>query len=165
MSKSGMMDLLLGELEREHVATRKVLQRVPDEHLAWTPHERSMSLGKLSMHVAGLPSGIAALLTPDEVPIPSVPTPEASSRDEILETLEHSVSEARDVLQGWGESHLHGTWRMMINGRPVMEAQRYEVLRSLLFNHWYHHRGQLTVYLRMLDVPLPNIYGPTADER
>jgi uncharacterized damage-inducible protein DinB len=116
------------------------------------------------MHIAGLPLGIAQLLAPSEADIPDVPYPEAGSSKEALSLLDESIRVATKRLRTWGDDGLQEVWRMMNGGVPVIESPRYEMVRSLMLNHWYHHRGQLTVYLRMLEVPLPGIYGPTADE-
>lgn len=155
---------LLAELRREASSTRKVLERVPEDRLDWSPHPKSMSLGQLALHVARLPGGIAELLTPAEVEAPNVPLPAARSRQELLAALQHGVDQAAQRFEEWGERGLEETWKMKIDGRTAIESPRYEMIRSLMMNHIYHHRGQLTVYLRLLEVPLPPVYGPTADE-
>jgi uncharacterized damage-inducible protein DinB len=152
------------ELTREAAVTRRVLERVPDEHLAWRPHVRSMSLGQLAYHIAALPQGIVSLLTPASADVPTGSIPENTPVAEILATFDQSVTIATEKLIAWGDDGLRETWRMTRGGETLLEAPRIGVVRSLMFNHWYHHRGQLTVYLRLLDVPLPSIYGPTADE-
>ncbi|HEX6927448.1 MAG TPA: DinB family protein [Longimicrobiaceae bacterium] len=155
---------LIAELRREASSTRKVLERVPEDRLDWSPHPKSMSLGQLALHVARLPGGIAELLTPAEVEAPNVPLPAARSRQELLAALQHGVDHAAERFEEWGEGGLEETWKMRIDGRTAIESPRYEMIRSLMMNHIYHHRGQLTVYLRLLEVPLPPVYGPTADE-
>ena len=159
-----IIETLLQELEQEAQTTRRVLERVPDTALGWKPHEKSMSLGQLALHVARLPGGIAELLTPAEVEAPNVPLPAARSRQELLAALQHGVDHAAERFEEWGEGGLEETWKMKIDGRTAIESPRYEMIRSLMMNHIYHHRGQLTVYLRLLEVPLPPVYGPTADE-
>jgi len=155
---------LIAELRREASSTRKVLERVPEDRLDWSPHPKSMSLGQLALHVARLPGGIAELLTPAEVEAPNVPLPAARSLQELLAALQHGVDHAAERFEEWGEGGLEETWKMRIDGRTAIESPRYEMIRSLMMNHIYHHRGQLTVYLRLLEVPLPPVYGPTADE-
>jgi uncharacterized damage-inducible protein DinB len=153
------------ELQHEAATTRRVLERVPDAHLAWKPHEKSMSLGQLALHIAMLPQGIADLITPLETEVPIVPLPQPVSRDEVLATLDRSVAYATNKLTGWRDADLGAMWRMTQNGATQLEMPRMAMFRSVMLNHWYHHRGQLTVYLRLLDVPLPSVYGPTADEQ
>ena len=157
-------DLLIEELTREAEPTRRVLERVSEDQFSWKPHPKSMSLGQLALHIATLPRGIATLLADLERGPPIVPLTEASGVEQLLTTLDDSVAFAINSIEEWGEEGLAAQWRMVIDGQVVFANPRSKVLRSLLLNHWYHHRGQLTVYLRLLDVPLPSIYGPTADE-
>lgn len=157
-------DGLLAELRSEETTTRRVLERVPEDQLSWKPHPKSMSLGQLALHIAGLPHGIAMLLADLSVEVPVVPLPEARSRSEILATLGRSVAVAAEKLAEWGDEGLAAEWTLR-SGDAVLAVQpRAEVVRTLMLNHWYHHRGQLTVYLRLLGLPLPSVYGPTADE-
>lgn len=155
---------LIDELERETGTTRRVLERIPEDKLSWRPHAKSMSLGELAMHIAQLPYGITELVSELVREIPTVPRTEAKSRAELLTTLEKSVAHAKTKLAGWSDADLFATWRMTRGGRTLLELPRIGMLRSILLNHWYHHRGQLTVYLRLLDVALPPVYGATADE-
>lgn len=155
---------LVAELEAEAETTRAVLERVPEQHLSWAPHERSMTLGQLAMHIAGVPQGIAGLLREVVTEVPTVPLMAARSRAELLSTLATSVEVARDALRSWGDDGLRADWTMTSGGDPLIVRPRLEMVRSLMLNHWYHHRGQLTVYLRLLEVPVPPVYGPTADE-
>jgi uncharacterized damage-inducible protein DinB len=155
---------LIAELTRESASTQRVLERVPEDRLAWKPHARSMSLGQLALHLAQLPFGIAMLVEQLVVEVPVVPLEQPRSRREILDALNRSVAYAAERLAGWGDEGLDATWTLTRQGAVLFELPRGEVLRSIMLNHIYHHRGQLTVYLRLLDVPLPSIYGPTADE-
>lgn len=155
---------LVQELETEARVTRAVLERVPEGRMGWKPHDRSMSLGQLALHIAGVPQGIAMLLTELSVEVGVVPLPEAASRSEILTTLDRSVAVAAEKLAEWGDDGLAADWTLTREGAVLVVQPRAEVVRALMLNHWYHHRGQLTVYLRLLDVPLPPVYGPTADE-
>lgn len=157
-------EAMISELRREAESTRAVLERVPEDRLDWAPHPKSMSLGQLAMHVALVPRGIAEMLTPLDTEAPVVPRTQARSRAELLSALEEGLGMAADRVATWGEEGLQAIWRMRIDGNVVIEMPRYEMARSLMMNHVYHHRGQLTVYLRLLDVPLPPVYGPTADE-
>jgi uncharacterized damage-inducible protein DinB len=155
---------MIAELTRESEMTRRVLERVPEDRLRWKPHARSMSLGQLALHVAQLPLGIASLVERLTVEAPTVPFVEPASRREILEALERSVAYATERLAAWSDEELAALWTLTLDGAVLVALPRGEVLRSLLLNHSYHHRGQLTVYLRLLDVPVPPVYGPTADE-
>lgn len=158
-------DRLIAELKQEAESTRKVLERVPSGKLSWKPHEKSMSLGQLALHIAGLPGGIAELLDERTREVPIVPLPEATSLNEILSALDTYMIWAENKLLAWGETGLMETWKLTREGIAILEVPRIEMVRTLMLNHWYHHRGQLTVYLRLLDVPVPAIYGPSADER
>jgi uncharacterized damage-inducible protein DinB len=144
---------LVDELKVEASTTERVLARVPEAHLAWKPHVKSMSLGQLALHVATLPSLVAQFLSGDALDFDAVPKtpPTVGSHAELLEAFAASTGQAQAFLTDLTDERALATWRAAM-------------LRSLLFNHWYHHRGQLVVYLRLLDVPVPSVYGPTADE-
>lgn len=160
-----LSQLLLAELEQEAQVTRRVLQRVPENRLGWRPHQRSSSLGQLALHIAMIPSLGEIILTPDVCEPPEFVQPEARTVAELISTLDESVASARRFLSELTPERGEGIWRLMSGGRELMAAPRMMMVRSLMFNHWYHHRGSLVVYLRLLDVPLPPVYGPTADER
>lgn len=152
------------ELRQETEATGRLLERVPPDKLSWKPHPKSMSLGQLALHIAGLPGGIAELLDERIREVPFIPLPEAESVEEILSALDQNTALAEARIRGWGDSGLAEIWTLTSDGVPVLETPRIEMVRSLMLNHWYHHRGQLTVYLRLLGVPVPSLYGPSADE-
>ena len=156
---------LVGELATEAAGTRRVLERLPEDRLDWRPHPKSMTLGQLALHLAQLPLGIAALVEPDAVELPTVPLTQPASRAEIVEALDRSLAHASERLTRWSDAELDAPWSLTHEGTVLLTMPRGELLRTLLFNHGYHHRGQLTVYLRLLDVPVPPLYGPTADER
>lgn len=160
-----IMQAFISELDMETPATRAMLERVPAGELEWRPHERSMSLGELALHVAQIPGMISGFLTVDEVPPPdfgSVPSP--GSKEEILAALGESIETAKRTMAGIDDEAAHSTFRIMSEGTEVMSLPRVAVARAIMLNHWYHHRGQLSVYLRMLDVPVPATYGASADE-
>ena len=157
--------MLLGELEQEAQATRRVLQRVPQDKLSWRPHPRSSSLGQLALHLAIIPSLGTRVLSPDVFEAPEFAQPEARTTAELLTTLEESLVSARQFLSELTPERAEGTWRLVSGGRELMAAPRLAMVRTLMFNHLYHHRGSLVVYLRLLDVSLPPVYGPTADEK
>jgi uncharacterized damage-inducible protein DinB len=156
---------LIAELDEETDATRRVLARVPEDRLDWRPHPKSLTLGQLATHVATLPGALAELSTLAEFDVRTpIPRPTADGVAGLLAALGSSVESARATLGAMGDDALATPWRMVDGAREVGALPRGAFLRSTLFNHWYHHRGQLTVYLRQLDVPVPAIYGPSADE-
>ncbi|WP_282942859.1 DinB family protein [Paenibacillus sp. RC67] len=155
----------IGELKREAESTRSLLERLPEDKLSWRPHPKSMSLGQLALHAAGVPGGLALLLDEAVSEVPIVPLPEPTTRQELHEALEWSVSLAENKLREWGEDGLRDTWKLVSKGETVLESPRIDMARTLMFNHVYHHRGQLTVYLRLLGIPVPGMYGPSADEQ
>lgn len=161
----GLADAMIAELNQEADGTRKVLERVPEDKLSWRPHSKSMSLGQLALHVAQTPGGVAQLLSQTPAPPPDFSTrEEATSRSQLLNELESSVDTASAKLAEWGDEGLGSQWEMKAGDRTLMQLPRGGMARAIMFNHLYHHRGQLTVYLRLLDVPLPVIYGDSADE-
>ena len=160
------MGALLNELRQEAEATRRLLERVPEAQLTWRPHPKSMTLGQLALHVATIPGDLSRLAQLEEFDAsnanfePAVPESNAA----ILGALKKSLDEAGQYLAALGPDEAGATWRLILRGNEVFAMPRAALLRSLMLNHWYHHRGQLTVYLRLLDVPLPVVYGRTADE-
>ena len=160
------IDSMLRELEQEALTTRRVLERVPDEHLAWRPHPKARTLGQLAMHIAIVPGAVAALgASPSPAQAPEFgeePTPVNAAA--LVPMLEESIARAKEVLGGMDDETLGETWRMVSGDRELFAVPRGALLRSVMLNHWYHHRGQLTVYLRELNVAIPSIYGPSADE-
>jgi uncharacterized damage-inducible protein DinB len=158
------IEALLQELEQEAHTTRRVLERVPGDHLGWKPHEKSMSLGQLALHVATVPGGVAQIAVQSPFPLPEFKQPAAASAGELIPALEQSVAKAREILRTMDDAALANIWRAVDGKREVMALPVGALLRSIMLNHWYHHRGQLSVYLRQLGVPVPSIYGPSADE-
>ena len=162
----GIADYLLRELEQEAKTTRPVLERIPPAKLGWKPHERSMSLGQLAQHVAHTPGAIASSSVPDSYPVESFkPEPEASGIEDILKAHEASMTTAKSVLADLDDAKAAAPWSMTAGGAAILTVTRYEWLRTYMLNHWYHHRGQLCVYLRELNIPVPAVYGPSADEK
>jgi uncharacterized damage-inducible protein DinB len=159
-----IIDGILTELEQEAKTTRRLLERINDDHLDWRPHEKARTLGQLAFHVAFVPGAVAELALNDEVQAPTFIDPSPSSAREVLKTLDESISKAKKVLSGVGDEVLRSPWRMMKGDKEIFSQPKLALLRSIMLNHWYHHRGQLSVYLRQLDVPIPSIYGPSADE-
>ena len=162
---SRIVDSILMEFEQEAATTRNVLERVPGNRLGWKPHEKSMSLGQLALHVANTPGEVGALALLDEVEIPEfgeIPTVESTQA--LMAAYGESLKKGREVLDSLDDARATSMWKAMKNGQELMTVPRIAFLRSVMLNHWYHHRGQLSVYLRLLDVPVPSIYGPSADE-
>ena len=159
-----MIDAVLGEFDQESKATRRLLERVPDDKLAWRPHPKSSSLGQMALHVATIPAALSHLASQDVFELPEFIQPQPASRSEILSAFDESQKTAHDLLGGMDDPRLAATWTLVHSGATLMQMPRAALLRTLLLNHYYHHRGQLMVYLRLLDVPLPSVYGPTADE-
>ena len=159
-----MIDALLQELEHEAHTTRRVLERVPDAQLTWRPHKKARTLGELALHVASVPGAVASLASQSRIQAPEFIDPSPKSASELIPALDDSIAKAKSLLGGMDDETLNGMWRMMRGDREIFAIPRSALLRSIMLNHWYHHRGQLSVYLRLRDVPLPAIYGPTADE-
>jgi uncharacterized damage-inducible protein DinB len=159
-----MTDLFLAELEREAAATRRALERVPDGRYDWKPHEKSMTLGRLAELVARLPSWPVFMINQDELELTTYKAEPLRTSGELVKALDEGVAEARDALMNTTDEHLMKPWRLLVGGKAVSEQPRYLALREGVFNHLAHHRGQLTVYLRLNDAPVPAIYGPSADD-
>jgi len=160
-----MIDGLLAELEQEAATTSRVLERIPQAHLSWRPHPKSMSLGQLALHVATVPGNVAELAAKDTIPNPpNFTQPEAATAAELVPSLAASVSKAKQVLGGFDDARMGATWRLQRDGKEILAMPRVAVVRTIMLNHWYHHRGQLLVYLRLLNQSVPSVYGPTADE-
>jgi uncharacterized damage-inducible protein DinB len=157
---------LIAELDAEAAITRRVLMRVREDRLTWQPHPKSMSLGQLAQHIALIPGNIARLASVDVMDVANRRFEYAAcdSTPALMQTLETSVAAARAFLSGLDETTANAPWRMMAGDRELMTIPRLGVMRTLCLNHWYHHRGELVVYLRLLDVPVPVVYGKSADE-
>jgi uncharacterized damage-inducible protein DinB len=161
-----MLEPMLSEFREEAAITRRVLERVPADKLSWKPHPKSMSLGQLAFHVANIPGNLAQLAQLDEFDASKANfyPPGPNDVKEIHAAFEQSVRSAEDCLCNMTEQKALGKWRLLVRGKEAFALPRTGVLRSIMLNHWYHHRGQLSVYLRLLNVPVPVIYGRSADE-
>ncbi len=164
-----MTELFLAELEREAAATRRVLERVPEGRNDWKPHEKSMPLGYLAALVATMPAWIEMIIDHDQIDMnPSgefaYQAKAMNSPTELVAALDEAVAKGRNALRHTDDDHLLTPWRFLVSGHVVMEMPRYINIRDFVLNHLAHHRGQLTVYLRLNDAPVPAIYGPSADE-
>jgi uncharacterized damage-inducible protein DinB len=156
----------LQELEQEAQTTRRLLERVPDSRLSWRPHEKGRTLGDLAMHVAMVPGSVAEIVSkPSPTQAPDFADPPApQTTPELVKAFEDSLAKAKRILGGMNDAAASETWRLMAGDRELLAIPRAAFMRTVMLNHWYHHRGQLSVYLRFLGVPLPSIYGPSADE-
>ena len=158
------IDPILMEIEQESKVTQRVLDRVPADKLSWKPHAKSMTLGQLAMHLAVGQGRLAEIIAKDTHEIGDISQPQPGSQKDILEGFTEGTATALETLKKLNETQLMAMWTLTKGGKTVLSAPRIGVIRSILMNHFYHHRGQLSVYLRMLDVPIPSIYGPSADE-
>ena len=159
-----LTELFLAELDREAGPTRRTLERVPDGKYDWKPHPKSMLLGYLAELVARLPGWTTFTIQQDDLDLTTYKAQPLRTNRELLEEFDRSVAGAREALANTNDDHLLKPWRLLVGGRVVQEQPRHMVLRDAVFNHLAHHRGQLTVYLRLQDLPVPAIYGPSADE-
>jgi uncharacterized damage-inducible protein DinB len=161
-----VMSPVAAEFREEAATTKRVLGRVPEEKLEWRPHVKSMTLGQLAWHVAVVPGSLAKIVVQDgfDVSQGSFTPPQPKSTVEILNAFEESIRNAEQCLQNMTDQQAVAQWRLSNKDRELMCRPRIEIVRTIMLNHWYHHRGQLSVYLRLLNVPLPVIYGPSADE-
>jgi uncharacterized damage-inducible protein DinB len=164
-----MTDFFLAELEREAAASRSAIERVPEGNNDWKPHGKSMALGYLAWLVATMPGWIVTMIRQDHLDLKSPAAAkfkplEWRHRDELLTALEASVAEARAALQSTTDEHLMTPWKFMVGGQVVDENTRQVMIAHSVFSHLAHHRGQLTVYLRLNEASVPAIYGPSADE-
>jgi uncharacterized damage-inducible protein DinB len=157
---------MLNEFNRECATTRRVLDRVPADKLTWTPHTKSMTIGKLANHIASVPGGISRIAQNDvhEIDPAAFAPPQPKDKNEIFDAFEASTKAAQEFIENLTESSATAVWRLRANGQEILAMPRVELIRNIMFNHLYHHRGQLSVYLRLLEVPVPSIYGPSADE-
>jgi uncharacterized damage-inducible protein DinB len=161
-----MCDTLAAELQQEAKTTRRLLERVPAESFGWKPHEKSMTLGQLAGHVAQLPTLIVPALTQDEFDFATSGFKPFSpqSTAELVEQFDANIKAAAETLNAQADESMGETWKLKSGDHVLFELPRAAVVRFVGLNHIVHHRGQLSVYLRLLDVPLPSIYGPSADE-
>ena len=159
-------DSTIAELETEARATRRALERIPEDKLGWRPHPKSMSLGQLALHIASTPAGVAHLAGMDTIEAPDFgqSRPDPATKAEILAAHDQSIAAALAFLRGLDDDRAEGIWTMTRRGQPLMSVPRIEFVKMVMLRHIYHHRGELCVYLRLLDVPVPSIYGPSADE-
>jgi len=160
-----LTEMFLTQLDREAPGTRRALERVPEGKNDWKPHEKSMPLGYLATMVASMPSWIATMIEWDELDLSSTPRPPIpETNGDLLRLFDESLAKGRRALRAASEDRLMTTWRMVFDGKVVNEQVRHIAISDGVLSHWAHHRGQLTVYLRLNGAAVPSLYGPTADE-
>jgi uncharacterized damage-inducible protein DinB len=158
-------EMLLPEFEEEMKNTRKILECVPDGKFDYRPHPKSMTLGEVATHVAGIPGWTTTAVGQDELDMPSDTKPEIdSSRAQLLARFDKGVADARTALKTCSDAKWQQTWTFKIDGQTLMQMPRAAVMRMMIMSHLIHHRAQLGVYLRLNDVAIPGMYGPSADE-
>jgi uncharacterized damage-inducible protein DinB len=155
---------LIQEFDREMTSTRKTLERVPADKWDWKPHPKSGTLGWLAGHIATLPGFGTTIVRRPSLEISGTNFPRVERHDMLLDTFDRSSEDTRKALVDLDDTQLEHSWTLSSNGQPIFTMPRYHALRSMCFNHVVHHRAQLTVYLRLLNVPVPALYGPSADE-
>jgi uncharacterized damage-inducible protein DinB len=164
-----LSEILLPEFDQEMAKTRRTLERVPEDKFDWKPHEKSMTLGRLATHLATLPSWTVETIKKDELDLApaGAPPPRAdpiASREELLSTFDRHVASGREAIAGASDEIFARPWSLLAGGQKIFTLPRAAVLRNFVLNHNVHHRAQLGVYLRLNDIPVPSIYGPSADE-
>lgn len=164
--KTSIVRSTAAEFREEAKTTRRVLERVPADKLTWKPHPKSMSIGQLAMHIAVVPGRFVPNLHKNEHEVnpAAFQFAQPASKDEVLTAFDQSTKDAGAFLEGLSEEDAQADWSLKANGRTIFTQPRLGVIRMIMLSHIYHHRGELAVYLRLLDVPVPSIYGPSADE-
>jgi len=156
---------MYAEFEAQAPITRKFLERLPEDTLTWKPHEKSMSAGQLALHLAQVPGGIVRFVQQNPAQAPDFGTfPQPSSVQEVLTTFEESIATVKTLLPRFDDASMQETWRLLQGDTEVLAVPRAQFLRDIMLSHWYHHRGQFCVYLRLLNVAVPASWGPSADE-
>jgi uncharacterized damage-inducible protein DinB len=161
-------DFLLPEFDHEMKTARTLLERVPFAEEQWKPHEKSMTLGQLANHVAEIPGWVSSIINSSSLDMAANPDFErvvCHSAAELVSAFDQNVAQAREIISSKSDAELMEIWTLKMGERVIMSVPKAGVLRSFLMNHLIHHRGQLSVYIRLKDVPVPSIYGPSADEK
>jgi uncharacterized damage-inducible protein DinB len=156
---------LLAEFETQAPITRRFLERLPEDKLTWQPHEKSLTAGQLALHIAKVPGGIVMFVAENPRQArDKFEFPQPATRDEILKAFDECIATVRSQLPKYDDAAMQESWRLVKDGRELLSQPRGEFLRNIMFSHWYQHRGQFSVYLRLLNVPVPASWGPSGDE-
>jgi uncharacterized damage-inducible protein DinB len=160
------LEPMMAEFQQESAITKRVLERIPADKLEWRPHPHSMTIGQLGLHIAAIPGNLARLAQLDSLDVASAnfSPPQPGGLEEILSKLDESIAAAETCMNGLSETAAMGNWSLHAGERNIFTMPRVVLLRTIMLNHWYHHRGQMSVYLRLLEVPVPVIYGRSYDE-
>ncbi|MBV8114513.1 MAG: DinB family protein [Silvibacterium sp.] len=162
---SAIAESLLAEFETQSAITRRFLERLPEDKLGWKPHPKSMSAGQLAYHLASIPGGVVRFVWDNPAQVPeSFNFPQPASRQEVLDKFAESIAIVRGMLPQYDDAAMTETWRLVSGTKELMAQPRAEFVRNVMFSHWYQHRGQFSVYLRLLEVQVPASWGPSADE-
>lgn len=161
--QSSLIAPFIAEIDEEAEITKRLLEIIPEDKLTWRPHPKAMSLGQLALHIAQSQGAVAEVAQADTVGLPGFTQAEAATCAEILDAFVESTQEAKDILSATSDEQALAEWKLVDGERVLMAMPRTAVWRSIMLNHNYHHRGQLSTYLRTLDIPLPSIYGTSAD--
>ena len=165
IATASIAESFLAEFETQVPITRRFLERLPEDKLTWKPHERSMTAGQLAYHLASVPGGVVRLVIGNPAQAPSqFVFPEPASSQEVLDKLEESIRIVRETLKQFDDEAMKQEWRLIAGERVLIAQMRMEFLRDVMFSHWYQHRGQLSVYMRLLNIPVPASWGPSGDE-
>lgn len=160
-----LAQILFAEFEQQVPIARKYLERVPEDRLTWKPHEKSRTAGQLALHVATVPGNIVRMVEQNPAQAPDFSKmPQPASLQDVLSAFDESVKIVGQELPKFDDAAIRETWRIVQGDKEVLAVPRGQFLRDIMLNHWYQHRGQLSVYLRLLDVPVPASWGPSADE-
>lgn len=154
----------LAEFETQAAITRRYLERLPEDKLTWKPHEKSLTAGQLALHLALIPGGLVRFVQNNPAEAPNFAFPQPATPEEILDAFNDSIAAVRELLPALDDVAMNETWRLMAGGQELLALPRQLFLRDIMFSHWYQHRGQFAVYLRLLNVPVPASWGPSADE-
>jgi uncharacterized damage-inducible protein DinB len=157
----------LVEFEQQASVTRRFLERLPEDKLTWKPHQKSMSAGQLAFHLAVVPGNVARFVQGSSAQAPdfSKPFPQPASLAEILDALDESIAIVQDILPTFDDAAMNASWTLLADDKPLFSQPRKTFLRNAMLSHWYQHRGQFSVYLRLLNIPVPSSWGPSADEQ
>ncbi|MGA8085943.1 MAG: DinB family protein [Terracidiphilus sp.] len=155
---------MLAEFETQEPITRRFLERLPEDKLTWKPHEKSMTAGQLAFHIASTPGGLVRFVQTNPAQAPNFTFPQPASCQEILHAFDQSAAAVREILPTIDDAEMAETWRLIADGKEVLAQERGLFLRDVMFSHIYQHRGQFSVYLRILNIPVPASWGPSADE-